>query len=46
MEIVKVVLTSILSAVALFIVAKVMGHKQIFLGICDDNNQLTLFESV
>ncbi|MBQ7288995.1 MAG: DUF421 domain-containing protein [Clostridia bacterium] len=28
MEIVKVILTSILSAVALFIIAKVMGHKQ------------------
>lgn len=28
MEIVKVVLTSVLSAVALFLIAKVMGHKQ------------------
>lgn len=28
MEIVKVILTSVLSAVALFIIAKVMGHKQ------------------
>ncbi len=28
MEIIKVILTSVLSAVALFIIAKVMGHKQ------------------
>lgn len=29
MEIVKVILTSVLSAVALFVIAKIMGHKQI-----------------
>lgn len=29
MEIVKVILTSILSAAALFVIAKIMGHKQI-----------------
>ena len=28
MEIVKVILTSVLSAVALFLIAKIMGHKQ------------------
>ena len=28
MDILKVILTSILSAVSLFIIAKVMGHKQ------------------
>ena len=28
MEIVKVILTSVLSAVALFVIAKIMGHKQ------------------
>lgn len=28
MEIIKVILTSLLSAVALFIIAKIMGHKQ------------------
>ena len=29
MEILKVVLTSVLSAAALFLIAKVMGHKQV-----------------
>lgn len=29
MEIVKIILTSVLSAVALFVIAKIMGHKQI-----------------
>ena len=28
MEIIKVILTSILSAVTLFIIAKILGHKQ------------------
>ena len=28
MEILKVILTSLLSALALFIIAKIMGHKQ------------------
>lgn len=28
MEIIKVILTSVLSAVSLFIIAKIMGHKQ------------------
>lgn len=38
MDIVKVILTSILSAVVLFIIAKVMGHKQM--------SQLDLFDYV
>ena len=29
MEIIKVILTSLLSAVVLFLLAKIMGHKQI-----------------
>lgn len=28
MDIIKVVLTSILSAAALFVIAKILGHKQ------------------
>ncbi len=38
MEFIKVILTSSLSAVALFVIAKVMGHKQM--------SQLTLFDYV
>lgn len=38
MDIVKVVLTSLLSAVALFVIAKIMGHKQM--------SQLDLFDYV
>lgn len=38
MDIIKVILTSVLSAVALFIIAKVMGHKQM--------SQLDLFDYV
>ena len=28
MEIIKLILTSVLSAVALFVIAKILGHKQ------------------
>lgn len=38
MEIIKVVLTSVLSAAALFIIAKIMGHKQM--------SQLDLFDYI
>lgn len=38
MDIVKVILTSLLSAVALFVIAKIMGHKQM--------SQLDLFDYV
>ena len=38
MDIIKVILTSLLSAVALFIIAKIMGHKQM--------SQLDLFDYV
>ena len=38
MEILKVVLTSVLSAVALFVIAKIIGHKQI--------SQLDLFDYI
>lgn len=29
MEVIKVILTSFLSVIALFIIAKIMGHRQI-----------------